>query len=220
MQETDRQSRETDKGDVRVTRGINGYRKLKDRDSGSNKAICRKGINLSVKGTCYHTTDSYPRICKTAQTQVGHSQSLTSNLWSCQRSQSPCKQTQPTYAAALWSEWERLQGRSPLMWLERALSRARSRRSLACSCLGLRGSSSLITRSDLTIKRKRNMHISTEINHLGNEYSKGVNGVECIMRRGYIAICLNEIEYLISSSLNVQSFIHSSTSYSPQIDLT
>ncbi len=105
---------------------------------------------------------------------MGHSQSLTPN-WRCQRSHSPRKQMQPTYAAALWSEWERLQGRSPLMWLERALSRARSRRSLACSCLGLRGSSSLITRSDLTIKRKRKMHISTEINHLG-EWKQQGNG--------------------------------------------
>lgn len=41
------------------------------------------------------------------------------------------------------------------MWLERALSRARSRRSLACSCLGLSGSSSVITRSDLIFKTKR-----------------------------------------------------------------
>lgn len=55
-----------------------------------------------------------------------------------------------TYTEVLWSEWERL-GRSPLMWLERALSLARSRRRLASSCLGLRGSSSPITRSDLKL---------------------------------------------------------------------
>lgn len=29
-------------------------------ERGSNKAICRKSINLSANGTCYHTTDSYP----------------------------------------------------------------------------------------------------------------------------------------------------------------
>lgn len=67
---------------------------------------------------------------------------------------SPRKQMQPTYTVVLGSEWERLLGRSPLMWLERALSRARSRRSLACSCLGLNGSSSLIAISVLIIKRQ------------------------------------------------------------------
>lgn len=80
-------------------------------------------------------------------------------LWECHWSRRPQEWIQETHTLALWSEWERLQGRSPLMWLDRALSRARSRRILACSCLGLRGSSSLITRSDLTIKKtnRRNL---------------------------------------------------------------
>ncbi len=49
-----------------------------------------------------------------------------------------------------------------------------------------------------------------------------MDGVECIMRLGYIAICLREIEYLMS--LNVQSLLcvvtYPATSHSPQIDLT
>lgn len=62
------------------------------------------------------------------------------------------------------------------------------------------------------------MQITSEINNLDDENSNGMDKVKCMMRQGYIAICLSEIQYMMS--LNAQSLLcvvtYPATSYSPQ----